>query len=146
MLFGPAVAHGQRSQGKPLRRACHWTHTPSPLLPATAVPAAPGFCADSDGYTIVYDPNTRESTEEVFFFATAIEVRRLLVRWLRRRLWAVAAVLAAFALGCLRARLQPRRQCLLPPPAALPKLTRMHNPVCFTIGRATTMWLASMWT
>ncbi|PSC73353.1 chloroplastic isoform X2 [Micractinium conductrix] len=28
---------------------------------------------DSDGYTIVYDPNTRESTEEVFFFATAIE-------------------------------------------------------------------------
>lgn len=28
---------------------------------------------DTDGYTIVYDPNTRESTEEVFYFNTAIE-------------------------------------------------------------------------
>jgi hypothetical protein len=27
---------------------------------------------------IVYDPNTRESTEEVFQFATAVEVRSLL--------------------------------------------------------------------
>jgi hypothetical protein len=41
---------------------------PSPCPPAR-------LPAETDNYTVVYDPNTRESTEELFNFGNAVEVR-----------------------------------------------------------------------
>lgn len=49
-------------------------HTLPPFLPAPGLPPSPA--ADTDTYTIVYDPNTRDSTEEPNFdFTKATEVR-----------------------------------------------------------------------
>ena len=76
-MYGQTAHPGVPAAAQPCQRRAEPKGGAGPSAGRAAAHASvpPAGTADDDGYVIVYDPNTRESTEEVFHFATAVEVR-----------------------------------------------------------------------